>query len=904
MTSVSQTPSSFQSQLRANVLGWVSLRHFLPANNLRDLIRLLVDEVSEGQISFDGLFEEREIPNKPGLDGWIVRPRKTEGKLAGYLQRAIQDIVWQADGDGFPPEDGASPEQLQKARSLERALQLGTRDFGFDQREFRAPFNDQACEALLDLLRSGSACFTGKAEWSELPSTAIVRVSNLYPPLAVLLLKHIGDLCADADAWRAAEDLYRICRDRLGGEAREDWRELSEQLADVVDQSIAAAVRVNTGPEAAFALLQDSLESSSLEMRPLLKLNAPFDALSAALSVDSLALKFTENRTTLLKPPLSHESHQLNWLTVATAGSRNRHSAWRRCWAVLRRQIALGLSTESRDTMGAFAQVLLLMAEETEPHRGHPADFQLAVHLLIQAADRSHVDDIKWSERLVARFVDDGAVELVISLCGRHQGMSVERHRSAISLLTRWAEKIPQDRRQVVRVVVEFLSAQAGNGSTSFSSNRNLALAGLDALCRLAKGRPEFCRDNVASIHSAVVTRLRLQAHWNLHANAFELACLTVDMFSRDQARELVDETLSLLAALKPETQLWPVVRPALQFLLTDEVVTLANVDAELGRRIVNSIVTFGAGDRSNAAGLIQNLERFDRSLLDENVIAELRQALVERLVPSVARLNTSSNAADIRALLAIPSLSGKVGVAAALEALESVLNSVKTNRPTMGVADAYAPVLALAGRRAEFVALLGEENVDEHWNVLLKLIFDMWSIAVNKPRLLAPFSIPEPTSPNAITVHNWTYASLRFAKDLDQEDRMLQFLKGIDSPVSLRDPIDLAIATGALSANFKDQQDRNLSDEGNDSFYAGLGRRLVRVLSEEDDVAKRICSELLQQCLARGPRGLDAGVFAESLRLKIANDASRTLVQDYMQRLNSDPSMRLALWPLVAALN
>ncbi|WP_158284402.1 hypothetical protein, partial [Bradyrhizobium sp. SUTN9-2] len=878
MTSENQTPPSFESQLRANVFGWVSLRHFLPADNLRDLVRVLVHEVSEGQISLDRLFEEREIPKGPGLDGWIVRPLKTEGKLAGYLQRAVQDIVWQADGDGFPPEDGAPPEQLLKARSLERALQLGTRDFGFDEREFRVPFNDQACEALLDLLRTGSACSAGRAEWSELPPTAVNRVSNLYPPLAVLLLKHIGDLCADADAWRVAEDLYRKCRDRLG-DANQGWHALSEQLVDVVDQSIAAAVRVNTGPEAAFELLRDSLESSSLEVRPLLKFNAPFDALCAALSVDSLALKFTDSRTTLLKPPLSHESHQLNWSVFAAAGARDRHRASRRCWAVLRRQIALGLSTESRETMAAFAQVLFRITEETEPQRGHSADFYLAVHLLIQAADRSHVEDIKWSDSFVARFVDEAAVELVISLCGRHEGMSVERHRSAISLLTRWAEKIPQDRRQVARIIVEFLSAQASSGSTSFSSTRNLALAGVDALCRLAKGRPEFCRENIAPVYTAIATLLRLQAHWNLHANTFQLACLTVDMLSRDQARELVNETLSLLAAIKPESQLWPVVRPALQFLLSDEVVTLANVDAELGRRIVNSIITFGAGDRSNAAGLVQNLERFDRSLLDQKVVIDLREALVHRLVPSVARLNTSSNVADIRALLAIPSLSGKVGVTAALQALESVLRSVKTSRPAMGVADAYAPVLALAGRRAEFVTLLGEEYVDQHWNVLLDLVFDLWSTAVNTPRLLAPFSIPEPTNPNPITVHNWTYASLRFAKDLDQEDRMLQFLKGIESPISLRDPIDLAVATGALSADLKEQQDRSLTDEGDDAFYAGLGRRLIRVLTEEEDVARRICSELLHQCLLRGPRGLDAGVLAESLRLKIANDASRTLV-------------------------
>ena len=299
----------------------------------------------------------------------------------------------------------------------------------------------------------------------------------------------------------------------------------------------------------------------------------------------------------------------------------------------------------------------------------------------------------------------------------------------------------------------------------------------------------------------------------------------------------------------------------------------------------------------------MQYLERFDSSLLDAKAIADLGETFVGRLVPSVKRLNTSSNASNIRALLAIPSVSGEVGTKAAIEALEAVLTSVRTDRPAMGVANAYAAVLALAGRRAEFAAILGDTYVNEHWNAILELIFELWFAAMKTPALLAPFSIPEPTGPNQTTVHNWTYASLRLANDLNQEHRMLQFLKGVTSPSTLREPIDLAIATGAVSAGIEDQQGSDLSGEGNDAFYAGLGRRLVRVLTAEPAVAKQLCDELLQQCLRRGPRGLDAGVLVEAHRLKVAGDANRTLVQDYLQRLNADPSMRLALWPLVTGL-
>lgn len=903
MTAVNEVSMIFSRQMQTDLFGWIALRHFLPAAELRLLVQVMVTDVSEGEISFADLFDEREIPDAPGLDGWVVRPKIVQGRLASYLQRTVQEIIWQADRQGFAPEEGAKPAQLLKAAYLDQAVFLGRCDFSVNHREFRSPVADRACQALLDLLHGGSACILGERAWSHFPSVVASQVSNLHSSIALLIMKHIGDLCADADAWAPAEEIYRMCRERIASEDLESWSALAKSMIDLVDQSIAAAVRVNAGPEAAIAILRANLEGGPLEVRPLLKLNAPFDVLAASMSDDSTMLTFVDDRTALLNPPLSHDSHRLSWSAVAMASPRNRDNVWRRCWAVLRRQTALGLSTESRETMGAYARAILRMVDASEPNRSDPSEFQLAVRLLIQAADQSGVDNVVWSDRSVAMFVDDNLVEQVIVVCRRHRGVLVERHRVVVVVFTNWAEKISQDRRKLAGALIKFISEQAKDGHTSFSANRNLALGGIEAISRLARNRPELCRDSIGAIHSAIIARLRAHSHWNLHAKTIELACLTIDMFSEAQARELIETTLALLDSFGTETQLWPVVGPALQLLIADEVVVLANKEAELGRRIVNTVVTFGAGDRSDAAGIIQYLERFDSSLLEDNVIRDLGDAFVGRLVPSVKRLNTSSNISDIRALLAIPSISGQVGVTAALEALEAVLSSVRTSRPAMGVGNAYAAVIVIAGRRAEFSALLGEAYVDTHWTTILGLIYEMWSTVIEAPKLLAPFSIPESVGPNPTSVHNWTYASLRLARDLDQESEMLKFLRNISSPSGLRDPIELAIATGALSSGAEDKQETDLSNEGDDAFYAGLGRRLVRVLTEEMDVAKQLCNELLQQCLTRGPRGLDAGVLVEANRLKVTSGADQTLVQDYLQRLHADQSMQMALWPLVTGL-
>jgi hypothetical protein len=215
----------------------------------------------------------------------------------------------------------------------------------------------------------------------------------------------------------------------------------------------------------------------------------------------------------------------------------------------------------------------------------------------------------------------------------------------------------------------------------------------------------------------------------------------------------------------------------------------------------------------------------------------------------------------------------------------------------------AYAGILALTGRREEFAKIIGRDQVESHWTRILALVYRIWSAAINRPALLAPFSIPEPTGPNQTIAHNWTYASVRLAKDVGQEEQMLEFLRGIESPRSLRTPIELALTTGATSEEVQFRLGDDLDSESDEAFYSGLGRRLVRVLTVEQFDAEAQCHDLLQQCLIRGPRGLDAGVLAEAHRLGVAKNVDQDLVRDYIHRLENDRQLRLAIWPLVAGL-
>ena len=290
-----------------------------------------------------------------------------------------------------------------------------------------------------------------------------------------------------------------VSRRMVDGWTDPNWSEFLTALDDILDQSIAAAIRVNRGPEASAALLREGLSRASLSRRVLFAMNAPFDAISAEIQSESLALNFVDDRSHLLPPPLYHGSHHLD--SVVQNLERHRFpDAIQKSWAVLRRQLALGLVAESRTTMEFFARALLAMLEDQAVNRSERGNFYLAVRLLVQSADSTSAEKIPWSKKLVTYFVDETAVRSTLEAAMRHQGAAVERKRVAIELFYSWMLKLPHDRQHVARSMIGFLAHQAEYGRVSFMRNHDLGVRAMEVLNEIANERPEFRRENLGAI--------------------------------------------------------------------------------------------------------------------------------------------------------------------------------------------------------------------------------------------------------------------------------------------------------------------------------------------------------------------------------------------------------------------
>ena len=888
--SVSRTIDSF----RSDPLAWVALRHFLPAYLLRELLETVVTWTSGGSVALGELFEEQLLQSMTGLENWFLRTKPVQGNLAQHLQRAVQVIVWQSDDSSYPPADGLEADVLARCNALQEALELGTRDFGYVDPTFRG-LTDGAVAALLDLMRQGAKCVLERQELDGLLPASLERLKSLSDPARVVVLKHLGDLCADSDAWQVAAAFYACCDQMLMADGVRRGT-FEGHLHDLVDQSIAAAARVVQGPEAAVEALRDSFEDAAIGERPLLLLNGAFDLLVASYSSESIRAA-PEQRTTLMRAPLSSASHHLDAKIFNTEGRYP--DVIRRCWSVLRRQIALGLSTESRDTMAVFGRILLMMLEHRDGSRGDASDFALAVRLLVQAAERSGIVELVWTDKQI-QYVDEATIDLAIRFASAHAGTVLEREQVLVSIFQQWVSRLPRERGHLTGTMIKTIVRLARDGEASGFANRDVAIKALEALRSLADSRPDVCRENIAAIHGAVLARLKPETIWTATNKAILLASDLAGTFTKEQLVSVVEGVLANIWAEGSKEHFGPLVQPALNLLLSDEAVAVANADADIGRRIVDCIVAFSQESTSGKHGLLHLLERFDASLVAGKPVAELGKDLVSRLMKTVHSTNSSAQSDDIRALLAVPALSGEIGLLTALTALRQLLDTAQSSHPGTSLPYAYSPILTLAHREKEIESVLHSATLQEQGRSILQGIHAVWNAAETRPTLLAQWSLPPATKANSVLVHNWTYATLRLAMLVDEEDSILRRLRAIEHP-DLRSAIELALATGAISENSR-QGDGDIATETDEAFYAGIGRRLVRVLTDEAQ-GRVLCAALLDQCLRRGPNGLDAGVLAEAHRLGVGKEANPECVHDYRRRLDSNRALRLGLWPLAAGL-
>jgi hypothetical protein len=116
----------------------------------------------------------------------------------------------------------------------------------------------------------------------------------------------------------------------------------------------------------------------------------------------------------------------------------------------------------------------------------------------------------------------------------------------------------------------------------------------------------------------------------------------------------------------------------------------------------------------------------------------------------------------------------------------------------------------------------------------------------------------------------------------------------------ALKGPISLARATHASRAKVA-KEDLDLApNEDRDSFYESLGRRIrqLHALPEED--ARRLCLQLVENCLRLGPHAADAALLVAAANLGLHADVRRCGLDNYTARVREDRGNRLLLLPIL----
>jgi len=878
-----------------NSLAWTSLRHFLPARMVRELAYAIVDQMSGGKISVSQLFDEVVTSGPEWLDSWLLQPREAHTPLEKYLQFHVRAIAWQNDAETYVPEEFGAPPQNINPRALENALRLGRADFSWPEQPLSDLRNsDQQSFLLLFEAIMKSRQILKSSTPKEFLAAIIPSLKAIEGPLATVIVKHLGDLCADADAWDKALALYTEAESQLTNELAPMWNELAGTLRSIVTQSVASAIWTVKGPGAAADFFSQALAATAITEAPLLVANASHDALAASLQAKDLP-SLPDRRAALLLPPLLQNTHDpssalQDWLK---GDFRDSHRLF---WAVLRRQISLGLTTESRNTKALYARSILDNLIADVARNRQPDLFQMAIGLLIESGDSGSASKVRWSGNLIDAYVDENCVDFAVTHAEAHSGTCTERQGVVIELFQHWIAMIAPERASAAISMLAYVTALATTAPTSLSNKENLGGRSLEVIHHVAQKRPEL-RSRVSSeVMKALIDKISSPAFWTAKRTAFEIAEEYVDVFSQDQLHNIIGATLNLLAKVDPKADAWPIVQPALTLLVSTPVKQFARVVPEIGKRIVDTILAFGVQQQSEYARVLFYLYDFDSSLLrDKSVADKLQNSLVQVRDRSL-QSNSTSAVENIQALLIAPTISGRDGVRDALTGLAHILRSANESRSSLALPAAYATLLLLANQQKKIADELSLD-LNEFRSLLsplIPLVANLWIQAKDRPLLFAPFSLPPATVPNPVIVHNWAYASLIFAESLEQGDNILGALTTAMTQPMLKNSIALARATRSVADKSIKIDPEEIQKEDRDTFYSVLGRRLVVLQRLDDEHGREVCRALIDQCFRLGPRELDAAVFLSAARFDIAASVSRSDQSDYMKRLENHRDLRL----------
>jgi hypothetical protein len=898
-------PSAIRSRhFEVHCLAWAALNHFLSADLLREFSEALVTAVGGGEFDLRQLFEDELIGSAEGLESWAVRPLEVKSPLGQYLQNRIRYLIWMNDRELFYDANQPQPAGPINPATVEAALRLGQCDLKVVRqltREFKFPLSTSIETLLLVIKQTSELCDAkNKAEKS---GRVIELCDKIEMPLGSVVVKHLGDLCVDADQWDMALEFYHASSRRLDGDNLDAWRKYHDLLKIIVEQSIGAALRAARGSANAVAYLAPRVQAATLSKSLLFLLNASLDAYAAeTLALEPL--RFTpDRRASILEQPLLLQTQDLSSAFEAWT-QREYQSAHSHFWSVLRRQIALGSANDTRMTQAYYASCVFNSLDKTVDRELDRSFFVMGLRLLVQSGQTSLAEKLEWSDQLVRAYVTDEVVAQLLSHTEAVPASREERLGVTVELLRGWCLTLPAEGSELAARMLSFIAQIATTHKSSFYGRHNVGGRSIEVLREVAERRPEF-RDRVANdVTPAILSKFESDEWWTGTAEAFKLAAEYLDVLKPNDVGDILGATLDLLDKQDPQRDQWVIVSPAIDLLVEPTVRQIAKDDKQLDSRIVSTILRFGLNQKTEYTRLLLYLYRFDlRSVYQPPMLLQLRQVVDE--VRKQALTVHASNAMDnVRALLLASSAAGLDGVKDALKSIELALVSALGDPRRLALAFPYAyETFIILAERQEQIALDISVSAAEFRGWLFPLvdrIVEVWGRAAKNPAIFAPMAFPPKTTPSPVVVHNWAFGSIAFAKSLGVQEKVAAALDAASKEPVLEGPIRLARAVRLGPGELDGLNPASIRLDNAETFYSALGQRLSALQLAAPELSDSVIDALLAQCLRLGPNPLDAAVFVAAGESKLYQLRDTSDYRHYVRRVKGNRELRLVLMPFL----
>lgn len=874
---------------------WVALSHFLSADLMRELAGAMVRAASDGRLRIEDLCDEI-LPDGPtALAIWAVQPKADLRGLSAILEDALRALAWQTDVGRNRSADQLELAEQAAAHALEAAFDLASADLQSAALAEQAAVDKAGSLAIL--ARAIAAAAAGDRQPSQLVGTAEDTLAVFDAMIGTVALKHIGDLCIDADRAHDAMAFYDRTLARLANEGGAEWSDLKAALRDMTIQSRAVTLWTIDGPATAAEQLDLALETDPLSSS-LLRLNAGVDTMNARFRGPDIYAG--DIRVALLNPPQLLSTHDIA-TPLAYWQNRKDGEAQRRFWAVLRRRIALGSHTETGEARAMFGRALLDYLGRTTQSQRQPKNFLLALQLILTSGQEVAVGDEASRHELLAAYVTHGAVETAFEIAMRHAGVRTDRLLVLIKLYRSWLTALPSDEHGLARQLIDRLAGLAeSDTAVPALRGRDIGIASVKALSEVVRTRPEFGGAASDRIADAIVAQLGI-AHFQAKSAALELAVAGKDSLADSDLARLALAALNLIEASDPAEGSW--LRPAITFIASDEIQALWALDPAFGTRAAAQLLRHGLGSDWESRRLIALLDDITPYLPEPPDDVRIGEAIAA-VRSDALHISQSGNASDIAVLLAYPAITGREGVDDALAGLVANLDTARVERPSIMLAHAYEPLLALTHSLDAISAAFQLSPSEEA--ALARPVIDalaaFWVAAEDNPQLFAPFAIASPMEPNMIIVQNWAFATAGFARRVGAE-ALLDEAMGC----AARNPVlSQAITLGQalrLTAEDPELLDREaIIAHSREPFYAAIGQRMAQIMTLPDAARAETILALSEQCLVHGPNALDAGVFLLAAQAQLVPDVPAALVKAYRVRLDRDRNLRRSLLPLLHA--